>query len=222
MNFYYIVTDAGRRKRYTWSFPAYGYPGEAVSCEKCKRRWISYDKLYEENTPFPIVFVGDYFSDFLSCEGLKLVNENVKKTFEEKGIKSPFFSRMSVVTKNDMTKEQYRDYARRKGYDIARKFHNEQPVYYWLGAKTDAKYHKDSNVILIDSGNDVCKHCGYGVRYASKNYSDPDYIDLSSWGGNDIFRVTGLGVGLYCTEKVKKLCEEHGFTGVSFVEIEAR
>jgi len=217
MKFYRISASFGR---HAWSFPAVNYPNKVVVCEKCKRKWLKY--MYEENIPFQIVFTSKHFTDFLPCEFLPLVNERVKETFAQNGITSPLFSQMSVLSRKDMTDEQYRDYGRRKGYDIARKFHNEQPVYYRLSAEIDAKYHKDSNVILIDSGKDVCTYCGYGVRYASKNYSDPNYIDLSSWGGNDIFRVTGLGIGLYCTEKVKMLCVKNKFTGVRFEEIEAR
>lgn len=223
MNFYHLLTDCGRRKRYAWSFPANGYPREVVSCEKCKRKWLSYDKLYEENLPFQVVFTGNYFSDFLSCEGIKLVNDRVKECLESNGIKAPSFSKMSVLTRKEMTEEQLKKYRRRKGYDIVRKFHDEEPVYYKLSAEIDAKYHVDSNIFLNDSGKDVCVHCGYGVSYQKiENYNDPDYIDISSWGGNDIFRVTGFGMGLYCTEKFKNLCEEQGFTGILFREIEAR
>lgn len=222
MRFYMLLADSNDRKGYAWSFPAYEYPSEVVSCEKCKRKWLSYKKLYEENLPFKIVFTRNKFMDFLSCEGLVLVNERVKKVLIENCIKSPLFAQMPVLTRSEMTEEQLKEYRGRKGYNIVRRFHDEQPVYYKLSAGIDAKYHVDSNVIFNDSGKDVCVHCGYGVGYIREDYTAPKYIDLSSWGGNDIFRVTGFGIGLYCTEKFKNLCDEHGFKGAFFEEIEAR
>lgn len=219
MNFYELLLDEGGRKKYAWSFPAYDYPCEVVSCKKCNRVWNNMDRCFEENLPFTIVFTSNYFSDFQACEFLTLVNESVKECFEKNEIKGPLFSQMPVLKRKEMTHKQLKQY--RISHNV-NKFHDEDPIYYKLSAEIGAKYHKDSNIYWRVSKTDSCVYCGYGVGYRKKNYDDPSYIDLNSWNGNDLFRAEGLGLHLYCTEKVKNLIEEQGFTGVYFKTVEAR
>lgn len=219
MNFYSISIDPGRRKKFTWAFPTYGFPVDKISCKVCGRTWNSFTGISEENRSFPITFTNDYFADFLSCEAYDLVSQRVKDCLETYKINTPKFTEMPVIPKKQLSVEQLKRF-RDRGFSVNR-FHDEKPVYYLLSAEVGAKLHPDTGVYFINSGTDVCIHCGYGVGYKRRSYLAPEYIQLDSWNGNDIFKVKESDQ-LFCTERFKNLCETTKFTGVCFDEIIAK
>ena len=216
MKFYSICTNPGRRKKYTWAFPTFGFPTDKISCKICGRSWNSFANILKEHRPFPITFTNNYFADFISCEGYDLVNQRFKDFMAEHQIRSPKFVEMPIVTKSQLSESDLKE-RRDKGFDIKR-FHDETPTYYLLDAEVGAELHPDTDVFWRDFGPDVCTYCGYGVGYRRKSYLAPEYIQRNSWNGNDIFKVKEFDC-LYCTEKFKTLCEQAKITGIEFDEI---
>ncbi len=220
MLFYRLGIEEGRRKKYAWAFPPFETDDILVECEICGRKWNDLSEGIEKNTPYPITFTNNYFPDYMCCQGIDLVSQYMKETIENSGISVAKFAKMPVVGKSEFTKEKIKE-LRDDGYNI-NKLHDEKPIYYRLGTDVGAVLHSDSNVVWIDEGEYVCKHCGYGVGYEQMDYFAPEYIQLDSWNGNDLFKVREFMGAFYCTERFKKLSEEAKFTGIEFEEIEAR
>ncbi len=220
VKFYKLFTDEGKRKKYAWAFPAFGYPTEEINCNVCGRKWNSFKKIFEQHLSYPIVFTNDNFTDFISCEADYMVSQEVKEWFEEINVKNVRFAEMSVISKSEMD-TIYIKQARDKGYNVNR-FHDIKPRYYRLGSYIGAELHKDSKVVWVDKGDDICPHCGYGVGYRPLEYFAPDYILFDSWNGSDLFKVQEYAGTLFCTEKLKLLIEEKEFKGILFEEIQAK
>ena len=121
MNFYRLSIDEGKRKKYTWAFPAFGYPTEEINCDVCGRKWNSFTKIYEQHISYPIVFTNDNFTDFISCEADCMVSQEVKEWLETINIKNARFSEMPVISKSEMD-PTYIKQARDDGYNV-NKFH---------------------------------------------------------------------------------------------------
>ena len=219
MKFYRLVIDEGKRKKFAWAFPPFETDCVPVECSVCGRKWNDSSYGMKKNIPYPITFTNNYFPDFMCCQGIDLVSQHMKDVIEESGMAVAKFAKMPVIGKSDFTKEQLKDL--RDDYVVS-KLHDEKPIYYRFNSDVGAVLHSDSNVVWVDSGEYVCKHCGYGVGYKQKDYFAPEYIQLDSWNGNDLFRVREFGGAFYCTEKFKMLCEQAKFTGIEFREVEAR
>ena len=220
MKFYQILTDEGRRKKYAWAFPVYGYPIKKIICEQCEREWNDFKSIYDEKVGFPISLTNEYFADIATCEGMTMANEKVKQLIEANNMGTVAFSEMSVVAQDELSSEKKKK-LRDDGYNVKR-LSNAKPKYYMLYPEIGACLHPDSNFKWIDEGEDICKHCGYGVGYKPKDYSAPYYIEQRSWNGNEVFRIKELMGSIVCTERFKDLLIENDVTGVYFEEIEAR
>lgn len=221
MRFYRISVDAGKYRRFTWAFPTYGVSGREVNCSVCNKKWRDTSAVYQDNIPYSITFVGNNFADLISCEGDKLVNKKIKSFFENNYGSFVEFIKMPVVKKRDFSEEMLKSFRRRLGYET-KKLHDEAPEYYRIAVDIGACLHEKSNFEWVDSGLDRCKHCGYGVGYRLKDFFAPYYIDEKSWNGAPIFRVRELGYAIMCTEDIKTKCEENGFTGIEFDEVQAK
>lgn len=220
MVFYRLEIEEGRRKKYAWAFPVYGYPTKNVECECCQRQWKDFRPIYDEKLGFPISLTNEYFADVASCEAMTMVNEKVKQLIEFNNIKSVTFSELPIITQDELSNEEKKK-LRDDGYNV-KKLSNVKPKYYMLYPEIGACLHEDSNVYWVDEGEYICKHCGYGIGYKQKDYFAHEYIQLDSWKGNDLFKVREFAGAIYCTEKFKKLCEDAELTGIVFSEIEAR
>lgn len=220
MIFYRLIVEEGKRKKYAWAFPPFETDDILVECDHCGRKWYNCEDGFLNNSAYPITFSNNYFPDFLCCQALILVSQRMKEIIEKNDIQTAKFTEMPVVGKSEFSKEQLKELYD-DGYNI-KKLHDEKPIYYRLGTDIGAVLHRDSNVVWIDKGEYVCKHCGYGVGYKQLDYSAPEYIELDSWNGNDLFKVREFMGAFYCTEKFKKLSEEAKFTGIEFEEVEAR
>ncbi len=220
MRFYKMLSDEGKRKKYAWAFPAYGYPTKTISCNQCHRVWNSFAPIFENKLAFPILLTNEHFADMTSCEAMLMANEKVKQIIQSNNIKTVTFSEMPVILQDELSYEQKKE-LRDKGYNVT-KISNIKERYYMIYTEIGAKLHKDSNFEWIEEGEDVCKHCGYGVGYKPKDYFDPYYIELDSWNGDDIFRVEELTGTKICTEKFMSLCKENNVTGILFEEIIAK
>ena len=74
--------------------------------------------------------------------------------------------------------------------------------------------HPKSNVTITKA----CSTCGkilYRVPTAPHRYL---VVDLSTWEGYDIFRIYENSGLIFCTEQVKEIVEQAGFTNVGFFE----
>ena len=220
MKFYRLSTDEGRPKKYAWAFPTYGYPTQTVECDICGRSWNTFENIFDKNISFSITFTNNHFADFIACEAFHMTNQSVKNWCESNGISSVIFTKMPIIGKSEFTKEALKS-CRERGYNTA-KFHDEKPVYYMLSATVGAKLHPDSGVQWVDKGDWVCPHCGYGVGYKKEDYGKPDCIELSSWNGNDLFKVREYDATLFCTEKFKHMCQDARVSGIIFDEIVAK
>ena len=222
MKFYAICDDEGKgkRKKYAWAFPVYGYPTKKIVCERCNRQWNDFRPIYEERLGFPIALTNEYFADIAGCEAMTMVNEKVKLLIESNSIQSVTFSKMPVITQDKLSNEEKKK-LRDEGYNV-KNLSNINTQYYMLYPEIGANLHESSNFKWVDEGEYVCKHCGYGVGYELKDYSAPYYIKQSSWNGNDVFRIKELMGSIVCTEKFKDLLIENDVSGVCFKEIEAR
>ncbi len=215
---FYELSVYERGNKGTRAFPTFGYPTREVKCNVCNRIWNDFRSIIDQNKAFSITFTNNCFRDFLSCEAFTMISQSAKNFIEQNEISSAIFVDMPIVSKDELTQEQLKE-RREMGFN-PKKFHNEKPTYYGLSAKVDANLHPNSNVVWIDEGDDVCRFCGYGVGYRRQDYNAPYYIELSSWGGSDLFKVKEFGLNLFCTEKFKRLCEEADFSGIRFNEIE--
>ena len=222
MKFYAICDDEGKgkRKKYAWAFPVYGYPTKKIVCERCNRQWNDFRPIYEERLGVPIALTNEYFADIAGCEAMTMVNEKVKLLIESNSIQSVTFSKMPVITQDKLSNEEKKK-LRDEGYNV-KNLSNINTQYYMLYPEIGANLHESSNFKWVDEGEYVCKHCGYGVGYELGDYLAPYYIKESSWNGTDIFRIEELMGSIFCTEKVKKLFVENDVSGVLFKEIEAR
>lgn len=220
MRFYKLFASEGKKKKYAWAFPPFESDDKLIQCDVCGRMWYNSAEGIEKNISYPITFTNNHFPDFMSCQGIDLVSQYMKETIEKNGIKVAKFSEMPVIGKSEFTKEQLKE-LRDDGYDV-NKLHDEKPKYYRFNSNIGATLHSDSNVIWVDFGENICKHCGYGVGYKQKDYFAPEYIQLDSWNGNELFKVREFAGALYCTETFKELCEKSEFTGMEFEEVEAR
>ena len=220
MIFYRLTVEEGKRRKYAWAFPPFETDDEIVECDFCGRKWNNCKKGFLNNTTYPITFSNNYFPDYLCCQAIRLVSQRMKEIIEKSGIQIAKFTEMPVVGKSEFTKEKLKE-LRDNGYNI-NKLHDEKPIYYRLGTDVGAVLHRDSNVIWVDEGEYVCKHCGYGVGYDQIDWFAPEYIQLDSWNGNDLFKVREFIGAFYCTERFKTLCAEAKFTGIEFSKVESR
>ena len=220
MKFYRLSIDEGKRKKYACAFPAFGYPTEEISCNICGRKWNSFKNVYEQHLSYPIVFTNDNFTDFVWCEFDCMVSHEVKVWFEEMNIKNVRFVEMPVVSKSEMD-SAYIKQLRDKGY-TTNNLHDYKPRYYRLGSYIGANLHVDAKIVWVNSGDNVCSHCGYGVGYQPLEYFVPDCISLDSWDGSDLFKVQEYMGALFCSDKLKQLIEEKGFKGILFKEVQVK
>lgn len=220
MIFYRLIVEAGKRKKYAWAFPPFETDDILVECDYCGRKWNNCEDGFLNNRTYPITFSNNYFPDYLCCQAIRLVSQRMKEIIENSGVQTAKFAEMPVVGKSEFTKEKLKE-LRDDGYNI-NKLHDEKPIYYRLGTDVGAVLHRDSNVVWVDEGENVCKHCGYGVGYQQKDYFAPEYIQFGSWNGNDLFKVREFGGAFYCTEKFRLLCENANFTGIEFEKVEAK
>ena len=69
--------------------------------------------------------------------------------------------------------------------------------------------------ISIEKECSVCKRVVY--KYPPQHQGRL-VVDLATWNGEDIFHIYEFPGGIFCTERVKELVIQSGFTNVSFVE----
>lgn len=218
MKFYWLLTDEGKKRKYAWAYPIDGLPSETIECTVCKRTWQNSQKSRELNRPFPIVLTNNVFPDFMSCQGESLISQRALDFLEKQGLDVSKLHKMPIVGCSELTKEQKRS-LREDGVNV-KKLHDEKPTYYRLTAEKGACLHSDSNVVWVDSGEKVCKACGFGVGYKQKNWDDPIYIQKNTWNGRALFKVKEFsGPVFFCSEQFKNGWEEEGLTGLLFEEV---
>ena len=157
----------------------------------------------------------------MSCQGDSLLSQRALEFLEKQGLDVSTLHKMPIVGCSELTKEQKKA-LRDVGVNV-KKLHDEKPSYYRLTAEKGADLHLDSNVVWVDSGEDVCKVCGFGVGYKQKNWDDPIYIQKSTWNGSNLFKVKEFcGPMFFCSEQFKNKWEEEGLTGIFFEEVIAK
>jgi hypothetical protein len=88
------------------------------------------------------------------------------------------------------------------------------PLYYVLEAERGIDVDYEASGVPLDS-NGKPDH-----RARDKDKKGPLAVKLDSWNGKDLFSTRqGVPMVVYCTEKVKSLAEEKGWTNVKFEEI---
>lgn len=64
-------------------------------------------------------------------------------------------------------------------------------------------------------GSPTCNHCQTATTWSFKGVE----VDISSWGGEDLFHTLGAGEDIV-TDRFKEVVEDGGFTGANLVQAE--
>ncbi len=88
------------------------------------------------------------------------------------------------------------------------------PKYYVLEAERGIEVDFEASGVPFDSDGKP------NHRARDKDKKGPLAVRLDSWSGKDLFSIRqGVPMVVYCTDKVKSLAEEKGWTNVKFEEI---
>jgi len=227
MNFYYVTTDEGKRKKFAVGGLKEVYRYERTICPTCKGQCVTpdYYQLFNYKTwNLKMYMSRDHYADFMSTEYLQLIiSEKAKKVLTENFGDAVDFGDIEMVSHRDLSAEKLKEIRDAQGYAYAKKIPNDPPQFYRLFLKRDAAidFEKSGYKLVVD-----CPTCGYkfyeqpifeySVELGKITYTPTVYIIESTWKGCDIFRAEGEGLAIFCTDKFKEAYDQHKLTGLIF------
>ena len=224
VDFYSVMIDSGKRKRFAVGFLAESYESELKLCPACGVKWSmpGHDRWFNDKAwNMKMLMSREHYADFTWSDASCVVSEKAQKILMENFNNAVDFGEIEMVSLRDLTESFLKKERRQSGSKAAKMIANDPPQYYRLFLKigADLDFEKTNIELALD-----CPECG------RKSYVTPGEIIIfgatphiieSTWQGYDIFYVEGLGTTMFCTERFVEVYNQNKLTGFLFEQVPA-
>jgi len=224
MEFYRVIVDAGKRKRYACGCFTEITEYKRRACAVCGKERVTpnYDKMFEDKAwNMKLLLDRNYYADFIFSQVRGIVSEKAKKVLSENFSNAVDFGDIEMVSQRDIPSSFLKYYRGMCGSKNTKLIVNDPPQYYRLLLKKGAVLDFIRSGVKKVSSCKVCDYVEYDIPFELIGDSSRIYITGSTWEHYDLFNVEGMGNTMFCTERFISVYNVNNLTGLMFQPIQS-